>query len=427
MTTTGTSSPRARALAHLVVPAAVVGAVSAILLIVLSVLAERLQDVLWETLPEHLDVGAGSAGWILLILTATGVTVGLIVWLVPGHAGPDPATQSMVSPPVPPMVLPSLALTAIAGLAGGVSLGPENPIIAINVGLAVWLGRRVMAGVPLPQWVGFAAAGTIGAMFGTPVGAALVLSEAPAAGNAAPFWDRVFAPLVAAATGSLVMVAFGQPAFAVAVEPYRGARWPDLLSGPAIAVVAAIIGLVLVYAFPVVHDAFVRVRQPLVMLTLGGMVLGVLGAIGGKITLFKGLDEMKELVATTHSDGRLVVIIAVKLAAILIAASCGFRGGRVFPAVFAGVAIGLLASQLVDSIPPSLAIAAAVVGMMLVVTRSGWLSLFMAIATVGEIDLLPILCIALLPAWLLVTDRPQLEIDAPSPTPADIARLGKAT
>ena len=390
-------------------------------------LAERIQRSLWETLPEHLGIGAGSAGWILLILTATGVVVGLIIWLVPGHAGPDPATQSMVAPPVAPLMLPSLALAMVAGLAGGVSLGPENPIVAINVGLAVWLGRRAMVGVAVPQWVGFAAAGTIGAMFWTPVGAALVLGELPAAGESPPIWDRLFAPLVAAAAGSLVMVAFGQPALSIDVEPYRGARWPDLLSGPAVAVAAALVGLALVYAFPVVHDLFVRIRRPLVALTLGGLLLGVLGAIGGRITLFKGLDEMKQLAAESHSNGRLVVILVVKLGALLIAASCGFRGGRVFPAVFAGATIGLLAAQLFDGVPPSLAVAAAVLGMLLVVTRSGWLSLFMAVTTVGQIDLLPILCIALLPAWLLVTDRPVLEIDAPSPTPADVTMLNEAT
>jgi hypothetical protein len=53
----------------------------------------------------------------------------------------------------------------------------------------------------------------------------------------------------------------------------------------------------------------------------------------------------------------------------------------------------------------SLAVAAGVLGMLLVVSRCGWLSLFMAVTTVGQVELLPVLCIALLPVWLLVTDR----------------------
>jgi H+/Cl- antiporter ClcA len=422
------SSPRAAALARRAIPAGLVGVGSALTLILLSVVSSRLETVLWETLPERLGVGSGSAGWIVAVLTATGLVVGLVVWLVPGHAGPDPATQSLVSAPLSPGIIPGLALAVVIALAGGVSLGPENPIVAINVALAIWLGSRAAGDLAPPEWVGMAAAGTIGAMFGTPVGAALVLSETPADPHGPSMWDRLFAPLVAAACGSLVMDAFGQPVLSIHLRGYRGARWGDLVSAPVIALAAALAGVALVYAFPVVHAAFWRVRHPLVMLTLGGCVLGAVGAIGGKVTLFKGLDEMKQLATGAHTNGRLVVIIVVKLVAICVAASSGFRGGRIFPAVFVGVAIGLLAHQLVGSVPPALAVSAAILGLLLVVTRSGWLSLFMAATTVGDISVLPVLCIALLPAWLLVTDRPELLIEPePHAPPAPGSQVDDAS
>lgn len=392
------------------VPAALVGVVSAVALIAVSVLAERLQDVLWDDLPDALDVGPDSAWWVIAMLTAVGLVSGLIIWLVPGHAGPDPATQSLISPPIGPAVLPGLALVLVVSLAGGVSLGPENPIVAINVALAVWLGGRSSLGLGTRQWVAFAAAGTIGAMFATPVAAALVLSESPGDPTGPSAWDRLFGPLVAAASGSLTMAAFGQPVLSVAVPPYPGVEWTHLLSASAIAAAAAVPCIVAVYAFPVVHAAFHRLTHPVAALTVGGLILGVLGAIGGPITLFKGLDEMKQLVTQDNSAGRLAVIVGIKLVAVVVASASGFRGGRVFPAVFAGVASGLLVNQIFDEVPLSLAIAAGVLGTTLVVSRSGWLSLFMAVTTVGQIELLPVLCIALLPVWLLVTDRPLLEI-----------------
>ena len=43
----------------------------------------------------------------------------------------------------------------------------------------------------------------------------------------------------------------------------------------------------------------------------------------------------------------------------------------------------------------------------------------MAVTIVGQVGVLPVLCIALLPAWLLVTDRPDMEL----PASADVARL----
>ncbi len=411
------TAPRARALARLAVPAAAVGAGSALALIALSVLADKLEDLLWDTLPSAFGLDGGEAGWILMMLSLVGLVTGVLVWKVPGHAGPDPATQNLVSPPIPVGVLPGLAIVVIVGLGGGVSLGPENPIVAINVGLAIWLGHRARASVTTRQWAGFAAAGTIGAMFATPVGAALVLSETPADPSGPGTWDRMFAPLVAAAAGSLTMYALAQPVFAVDVPPYPGPRWADLISAPVVAVAAVLIGLVLLALFPLLHGWAQLIRHPVAMLTIGGVALGVLGAIGGRITLFKGLDEMRELVVSDSSSWRLVVDIVVKGLALVIAGTFGFHGGRVFPAVFIGVAIGLLAHQIADGVPLSLAVACGVLGMLLVVSRSGWLSLFMAATIVGEVDVLPMLCIALLPAWLLVTDRPPMEIE---PAPAAV-------
>ena len=63
----------------------------------------------------------------------------------------------------------------ILGLAGGVSLGPENPIIAINV--ASWLRwSAAVEGGARASVMLMAAAATIGALFGTPVAAALVFT-----------------------------------------------------------------------------------------------------------------------------------------------------------------------------------------------------------------------------------------------------------
>ncbi|WP_392671432.1 ion channel protein [Streptomyces sp. LN785] len=403
----------------LVVPALVVGVASALVLLGVSLLAERLQDVLWKTLPDAFSVGRYSSLWMIVMLTATGLAIGLVVRSVPGHAGPDPATTGLVDPPMPPGVLPGLlAVTALA-LAGGVSLGPENPITATNIALAFWLGRRAAPDSSAELWTLLASAGTIGALFGTPVAAALILSESlAAAGVPGPLWDRLFAPLAAGAAGALTMSLLAHPSFDLSLPPYRGPHWGDLLSSAVIASAAALLGLAAVYAFPYAHRAFRTLRHPVPMLTAGGLALGLLGALGGHLTLFKGLDEVKELTAHPEgwSAGQFAVMAVVKAAALVTAATCGFRGGRIFPAIFVGVALGLCAHALVDSVPPALAVPSAVLGMLLAVTRQGWLSLFTAAVLVSGVSVLPLLCVASLPAWLLVTGRPQMKL-RPDGTP----------
>jgi hypothetical protein len=70
------------------------------------------------------------------------------------------------------------------------------------------------------------------------------------------------------------------------------------------------------------------------MPTAGGLLLGLLGALGGHVTLFKGLDEVKELSPdpSGRPAGQFATMAVVRTAALAFAATCGFRVGRIFPA-----------------------------------------------------------------------------------------------
>lgn len=409
-----TATP-ARALLPLILPALVVGVGASLLLLGVSAAAESLQHVLWRNLPDALGIGRYSVLWTIVVLTATGVAVGLVIWKVPGHAGPDPATTGLDAPVLPPAVLPGLLLATALMLAGGPSLGPENPIIAVNVGLAFWLGRRLLPRLPGGLWVALAEAATIGALFGTPVAAALLISEALAGRQLkGALWDNVFAPLVAAAAGAVTTTLVVHPTFDLHLPRFGHPGWGDLLAVLVIASAATLLGMCAVRAFPYVHGAFARLRHPMLMLPVGGLVLGLLGALGGHLTLFKGLEEVEEIAADPDgwSAGEFATMTVVKLAALLVAASCGFRGGRIFPAVFVGAAFGLCAHALVPGVPPALGVAAGVLGLLLAITRQGWVSLFTAAVLVASPAIIALLCIASLPAWLLVTGRPQMQLRA---------------
>jgi len=403
----------ARALLPLILPALVVGVGASLIFLGVSAAAEAFQDVLWQNLPDALGVGRYSVLWMLIMLTATGVAVGLVVWKAPGHTGPDPATMGLDAPVLPPVVLPGLVLATALMLAGGPSLGPENPIIAVNVAIFFWLGRRFLPRAPGRLWPALAEAATIGALFGTPVAAALVISEALAGRQVrGALWDNVFAPLMAAAAGALTTTLVAHPSFDLHLPPFGRPGWGDLLASLVIASVAAVFGMCAVRAFPYVHGAFARLRHPMLTLPVGGLVLGLLAAVGGHLTLFKGLEEVGEIAA--HPDGwsagEFATMTVVKLAALLVAASCGFRGGRIFPAVFVGAALGLCAHALVSGVHPSVGVAAGVLGMLLAITRQGWVSLFTAAVLVASPTILALLCISSLPAWLLVTGRPQMQL-----------------
>ena len=86
------------------------------------------------------------------MLTLTGVAVGLIVRYMPGHAGPDPATESLIGMPLPLSALPGLGLALIVGRRRR-QPGPENPITAINIALVAAAGARLLPKVPRMDWI----------------------------------------------------------------------------------------------------------------------------------------------------------------------------------------------------------------------------------------------------------------------------------
>ncbi|HBW1333618.1 TPA: ion channel protein, partial [Klebsiella pneumoniae] len=266
---------------------------------------------------------------------------------------------------------------------------------------------RLFPRVSSLDWTILAASGTIGALFGTPVAAALIFSQTLNSSNDTPLWDRLFAPLLAAAAGALTTGLFFHPHFSLPIPHYGQMRFVDILSGIIVALIAIAVGMVAVWCLPRLHALMHRLKNPILTLGIGGLLLGIVGTIGGPLTLFKGLDEMQQLAfSQTLTAADFLLIALVKLAALVLASASGFRGGRIFPAVFVGVALGLMLHAHVDAVPAAITVSCAILGMVLVVTRDGWLSLFMAAVVVPDTTLLPLLCMVMLPAWLLLAGRP---------------------
>ncbi|HGY2624936.1 TPA: ion channel protein [Escherichia coli] len=410
--------PRARTMLLLSLPAVAIGIASSLILIVVMKIASVLQNLLWQRLPGTLGIAQDSPLWIIGVLTLTGIAVGLVIRFSQGHAGPDPACEPLIGAPVPPSALPGLIVALILGLAGGVSLGPEHPIMTVNIALAVAIGARLLPRVNRMEWTILASAGTIGALFGTPVAAALIFSQTLNGSSEVPLWDRLFAPLMAAAAGALTTGLFFHPHFSLPIAHYGQMEMTDILSGAIVAAIAIAAGMVAVWCLPRLHAMMHQMKNPVLVLGIGGFILGILGVIGGPVSLFKGLDEMQQMVANqAFSTSDYFLLAVIKLAALVVAAASGFRGGRIFPAVFVGVALGLMLHEHVPAVPAAITVSCAILGIVMVVTRDGWLSLFMAAVVVPNTTLLPLLCIVMLPAWLLLAGKPMMMVNRPKQQP----------
>ena len=135
-------------------------------------------------------------------------------------------------------------------------------------------------------------------MFGTPVAAALALSEMAAA-SPRPLWDRIFGPLVAAAAGSITMLALSAESMVLTIDSYPQPAFIDLFTGgrsrpgPRRSRCSRSTRSRALHAAVQAPRLAARRARP-----SAASSSGVLGAIGGPLTMFKGLDQMKELTDT---------------------------------------------------------------------------------------------------------------------------------
>lgn len=94
-----------RRLLLLSVPAILVGVFCALVLWTLDRAADALSNVIWTTIPGAINVDP-DGWWIILVLTVTGLAVGIALQVLPGHGGPDSATTELIGKPLPLRALP---------------------------------------------------------------------------------------------------------------------------------------------------------------------------------------------------------------------------------------------------------------------------------------------------------------------------------
>lgn len=290
----------------------------------------------------------------------------------------------------------------------GVSMGPEAPLLGVSGAVLAAIATR--RNVPPQGLMTLGIAALLGAMFGAPVGAAFAFIElVPASGKL--LYEKLFPLLVAASAGALTVTLIAtRPRLSAPMPPLRDFLVVDIAFAFVIGAIAAAVGVAFGYLLRVVYPVVSKVPV-IARLTLSGAALAAIVVIAGDIVMFSGQREMADLVmgADDMSNGRIVVVTVGKFLALLIAVAVGFRGGRIFPAVFIGMALGVLVHVLIPGIPLTLAAGAAMVGILIAFVRAWFLTLLMVALIVGA-QVLPLLGVALLGAYLVVAKAPELRV-----------------
>ena len=393
--------------------AAAIGIVAALTTLGFLYAEHGLQELLWQDLPDALDVDPD--GWFTLAVTTVGgLAVGLVIRFMPGHGGPGPAEGHGIGETrIPMRTVPGLVLAALVSLAVGASLGPEAPLLAIAAALGPWIATRI-GRETLGKLFTMAGIGSIfSLLFGSPLAAAFVGLEVTAitGHNLYVFLIPVLVASTAGFFGFRILTESSLDSLATLDFPaYTNMDPGHLLAALLIGAAGALTGLLVIATFRVVDRTLRPLdRIPVAKAMLGGLGIGLVALIAGQETLFSGEAALEDLLAAPDSEsvGALFLILAGKIVALCISLATGFRGGRIFPVVFIGGTLGLTINQIYGGVPLAVAAAAGMAGATVAILR---LPIFciLFISFFGGPLLVPLIVLAVVVAYVLVYDKPEL-------------------
>ena len=352
---------RSRSYLTLLVLGAVVGVPVAAVAYLFLAFVSKAQHFVFVSLPEDLGLGSAPLWWPVLPLLLSGLIVGLTLKYLHGTAGHKPAEGFKSGGATDPRDLPGIVLASLATLSLGAVLGPEAPLIAIGSGLGVLAVRLVKRDAPQAAVGVIAGAGSFAAistLLGSPITGAFLLMEA--AGLAGTMMGVVLVPgLLAAGVGALIFVGLdnwtGLGSFSLAIPDLPPSSSPTLtefLWAIVIGIVAAFLGLLIkrggLALQPIVERRRVALTPAVgLLVALTAIAFEAMTDKDVSFVLFSGQDSLPDLVheASSWSAGALIALVVCKSVAYTLSLSC-FRGGPIFPGMFIGAALGVLASQL---------------------------------------------------------------------------------
>jgi len=325
-------------------------------------LVTKVQQYLFDDLPDAVFDGSTPAWWPVPFLVLCGLLTGLTIRYLPGNGGHSPAFGFVAGggPPVD-RELPAIVLASFTTLALGAVLGPEAPLIAIGGGLAALVVHLLKKDAPPMAVTIMASAGSFAAistLLGSPLLGAFLIMEA--AGIAGATLSLVALPgLLAAGVGAIVFVGLdnwtGLGDFSLALTSVPPEVVPTVATlawavpmGAAAACLGWVIRWIGLSLRPVVHRSRVLATSFMGLgIGLTAMAYQLVSDHSFTQVLFSGQDDLPDVVshAAAYSVGTLLVLAACKTLVYGLSLS-SFRGGPVFPAIFIGAVLGIAVSGL---------------------------------------------------------------------------------
>ncbi len=355
---------------------AVIGVISAVITFVFILLVHRSIALIWEGSAAKL--GMDQRLFTFLVCAVGGFLVGLLVRYFGDHNAifSELMKDFGRTGRFDYRHAPGIVITAFVSLIAGASLGPEAPLADACGGLGTWISDRLGLDERETRTVGYGGLSAMLAAFITnPFGGALLSLESSQGGMTGGqiyFWG-LFPSLLASAVATVVFVGLSGKFFATMYTfPMYIPRLADLLLAVPLSLIGGAAGLLFTLMFQGLRRLMEPMKNHLVWRSLiGGLAMGIIGALL-PLTLFSGQEGTKEIVSLAGVIGfwGLIVLAVCKLFATSLLLATGWKGGYIFPILFAGVALGMAGKLLFPGVPLAVTVAATVAGALVAALRA---------------------------------------------------------
>jgi H+/Cl- antiporter ClcA len=321
-----------------------------------------------------------------------------------------------------------MVITAFVSLVAGASLGPEAPLADACGGIGTLLADRLKLDERETRTLGYSGvSGMLAAFITSPFSAALLGLESAQGGSHGRqtyFWV-LFPSLLASAVATVAFVVLTGTFFRT-LYPFPGysPHLLDLLYAAPLGLFGALVGILFTLALRYFQRLLAPLKAHVVWRgLLGGLGMGLVGALL-PLTLFSGEAQTEALIHQAARIGvvMLVVLGLAKLLATTLCLASGWKGGYIFPIVFAAAALGLAVNLVFPGIPVAVSVAATMAGALVTALKA---PLFAALFTstlvqeeTGVVIAVAVVVGALLTAFLALRAAQRLADEAqPLPEP----------
>lgn len=384
--------PQARPAAYIKLMALVVvlGLISALVTFAFVALVHQGTGLIWEQAAGALGINARL--FTVLVCAAGGLVVGLLVKGFGDHNAifAELMLEFGKTGRFNYRHAPGIVLTAFVSLISGASLGPEAPLADACGGIGTLMADKLKLDEQETRTLGYSGvSGMLAAFITEPVGGAILGLESAQGGTSGKqtyFWV-LFPSLLASAVATVVFVLLSGAFFETLYQfPDYAPRLVDLLYAAPLGLIGGIVGLLFMLSLQRLRLLMAPMKAHVVLRgLLGGLAMGLIGALL-PLTLFSGEAETAELINNAAQIGvvMLVVLGLVKLFATSLLLVTGWKGGYIFPIMFASAALGLAASLLFPGIPVAVAVAATMAGALVAALRAPLFAVLFALVLVQK-------------------------------------------